>query len=315
MFPGRDIAVLSAAGEPAGAALLVEIQAKLIDRLEARNLIDLAAERLALVRAKDAKKFFLTSLVSSGGVLQSSFIEEEKNGFSKVELQSAFKQCETDGWITRPNENTIAVSFTPQDKTDKLIEMLRFLVGDTIKVDDWSRLAGSKLFTDLLNETFFKQISIIQAGLVLNEDFQARLRLLAKVSPSVLAHAIHPDPMIVTARINQPGVLKDEQEDCERLMRSFLRKLRHDFKQSQLKKHFFSDCGLREIEVVEHYRVKDKKAVVLEHEVKERTVIGQADKSLGGGLLILEAFKIAPEPWDWLKPKPTTEGGDKSASS
>ncbi len=315
MFPDRDIAVLSANGEPADLAPLEDVKAKIVERLEGRNLIDLAAERLAVQRAKDAQKFLLTSLIGGGGFLPFSIVESEQSGFSAVELQSAFKQCETNGWIIRSNEKTIATSFTPQDKTDKLIETLRFLVAGTLKVADWSRFSGSKLFSDLLNENFSKQISIVQAGLVMEADFESRLRFLARISPSVLAHAINPDPMIVTGRINQPGVLRDEQEDCQRLMRSFLRELRHDFKRSELKKHFFSDSGLREIEVVEHYRVKDEKSVILEHEVKERTVIGQADESLGGGLLILEAFKSAPEPWDWLKPKPTTEGRDKSASS
>ena len=313
LMPDHGIAILTPTGEPADRLLPDDIKAMLVKRLSAERVIDLAAEKLAVERAQGAKKFLLSTLFAAGGNLTLSFIENENGGFSIAELKSAFDWCETKGWVCRLNDRGIALVFTPNDETDTLFEMLRFLVAGTLIADDWIRIARSKFFGQLLNENFFKEISTIQAGLVLDADFEAKLRQLIQISPSALARAIHPDPMIVTGRINQPGVLTDDKEDCQRLMRSFLRGLKNDFGKPILKHFFYDDCGLREIEVVEHYRLKDKDAVVLGEEVRERIIIGQADQSLGGGLLLIEALSRAPEPWDWPRSTENPKLPDKLA--
>ncbi|HEV2693227.1 MAG TPA: hypothetical protein VG347_10065 [Verrucomicrobiae bacterium] len=303
IFLDNDAAVLDKAGEPVSAAALGELCAPLLKRLDAQKLLDLPAEKLAVERNRNSKKFLLTSLVSAGGKLPVAFIEIDQSGFTASELKTGLTQCNVNGWTLASTDGFVILSFSPTSQTENFFETLRFLLNDGIKKDDWVRLVGNKLFDELLNEQFLKQISLVQGNLPLDIDFAKKLRLLVKLSPSALACTIYPDPMIVTHRVNQPTIQNCDADDVHYLMLSLLRSLRKDFRNGILANYFYHDCALREIEVVEHYRVKDKSSVILEHDVKDRIVIGEAHESLGGGLVYLRALNNAPEPWDWAKPE------------
>jgi len=307
MFPERDVAVLNQSGEPITSSTLGELSAPLLKRIDARNLLDLPAEKLAMERSRDAQKFLLTSIVNSGGNLRLTFVAIEQGGFTVAELQAALQKCEGNGWVVASAGDTVTTTFNATSGTDKLFDALRFLLSEGVKRDDWTRLVTSKFFDELLNDLFVDQVGVVQGNLPLDNDYRTKLRLLTKLSPSALAHAIHPDPMIVTHRIKQPEVKGSDDDDRQFLMRNLLRSVRVDFRHKALANYFFHDCGLREVEVVERYKIKDKTAVRVEHEVKERILIAIADESLGGGLIYVQALSNAPEPWDMPKPADSSQ--------
>lgn len=243
MFPENDVAVLDKTGKPVAAVALGELCAPLLKRLDARKLLDLPAEKTAMERSRDSKKFLLTSLVSAGGKLPVTFVASDQGGFIAAELQAALKQCEASSWALASTDGFITLSFDPTNQTEKLFEVLRFLLNEGIKKDDWVRLVGSKLFDELLNEHFLNQISLVQGNLPLDADSKKKLRLLIKLSPSALARTIHPDPMIVTHRVKQPEVQSSDADDVEYLMLSLLRSLRADFRNGVLTNYLLGLCS------------------------------------------------------------------------
>jgi hypothetical protein len=299
LFQDGELAVFKHNGQPLEHSKLDALGEMLKAKLQAKGVVDLAAEQRAKERRQQGLAFLISCLFQADGRLDLTAIAAE-NGFSIKELADAASTLEALK-LVKPDASGV-LSFGMGTKNDLAgwFRLFEIILNDQMTKYDWERLAGSKLFQSLLNEEFFEHVGLVQGQLPLAPEEQSKLQNIVRLSPSALRYIIRADPMIVNHRKEEA---QDEQrmnaDDVGILLRSALRCVNHDFRQASLKAYLFEHCNLREIELTEKFVIKQKDRILLEHESVQRVAIAELDESLGGGLIYIEAFGHAPQPWEW----------------
>ena len=302
-FGDGSVAVLNSDGSVLTAEETLGITPHLNSRLENAPLVDLVAEKQAQERLAAIQKLCIASLFQSGGNQTEADLRHAPQAFSEAEVTAALKALEDRGWIIVNDEHLFRFAWdVDNDGIPPFQELLKFFLTSQLTGDQYEMLATSELFSKLVDDRALATIGEIQGALPLpNEDSEHILWLL-RHSPSALAYALHPDPMIHTHRVKQEA--KDEKvdaEDARRFLRTLLQRFAHDFRQPALAGFYYAKRQLVEVEVQQTTKIKSKDGLVLERDTTSRVGIGQWAEEHGGGLLLIEILSYAPEPWEWMK--------------
>lgn len=162
-----------------------------------------------------------------------------------------------------------------------------------------SKLLSSEFYKKLFNESFLSEIEKIQLSLKIPEQYRDMCIKLLYCSPSSLYLSLHEIPIITVHKKNkkQQSINLDEH-DSQIYLRIILENFIKDFENPHFTEFYYSSVGLEEIDYEFVLKAKTKNGIYFENSSRKRPSIGEADKSIGGGLIRLLKLNDAPEPWD-----------------
>jgi len=152
----------------------------------------------------------------------------------------------------------------------------------------------------LFDERLISLISKVQAGLPISQELHGELLSLLRWSPTALARAIRPDPMIVIHRQN-PSQPQVDDDDRRYLRLQLLRHAITDFHTGAFKALHFERFGLREVEFQRRAIFKGSAGPLLDVDIMERMIVARVAPDIGVGYALVWGAAAAPEPWEWPK--------------
>lgn len=261
--------------------------------------IDLLSEREAIFRHKNVVSLVLSSLLLNpeGIDIQdiAKFIESGKVSIAQQtvgrnEITSALDELSAEKILNL--ENNTAVLPTPLT-----LSFYQKILGNTVYVSAFSSdvyISGINL--DLLNE-----ICALQGNLKLSAEAKEKALFFLTRSPSAMARAIKPDPMLTNGLAEFEELTSNLLEHAEQhFLSSIYDGFAIDYRQPTLSEYFHNKLGLVEIEKKSEIKIKSTRTIALELELKQRHAIAQVCESLGGGLLHLSLLNDTKEPWEYL---------------
>jgi hypothetical protein len=166
-----------------------------------------------------------------------------------------------------------------------------------------TEVLGCAYYDNHIEKYLLEYMLSIQGDLPLSdEDKSAALRLM-KLSPSALASALIPQPMLYKHRAEWGDTIGDRinRNDRDYFFRLLHRCLVRDFRQGEgFVEYFFKRRKLVELETIEEIRVKGHAGLVFSDTLRERTRLGQTTPELGGGYVLVLLLDDTPEPWENL---------------
>jgi hypothetical protein len=185
------------------------------------------------------------------------------------------------------------------DSYERFAEIYHFLLTGISMV----KVLGCAYYDAHINEELVTEIQEIQGDLPLtSEDIQLAIDLL-RLSPSALAYALQPDPVVVNYR-RQTTVLSTElQTKLDEVVKSrffsyFYYALIIDYKTPILNPYFHDIRGLQEVETYRRIVGKGDQELLFEFELKDRLGRGQTAEEFGGQYITVLLPNDAPEPWE-----------------
>lgn len=302
-FEDGSVAILNGNATPLSSQELTAINPSLRRCLQDAAVIDLLAEKEANIRKLRIQKDVITRLFANGGLIENQDLKKDLTWASDAEIEPALTELIGRNWLVKSESDV----WTFESKLraggfEEFAEVLRFFMRSFFTGQSFELMANSEWFAAIFDNRAIACMSKIQNGMRIPKKDEADMLWFVRHSPSALNYALNPDSMIVTHRdkgcVNQEAM---EEQDAGRFLRMLIRGFSHDFAQSALANFYFKLRGLVEIEVEQITKIKEKAALLLECQTRQRTAIGEFTKDLGGGLGLIEVLNSAPEPWDWWK--------------
>ncbi len=278
---------------------------------ESGEYIDLQAEADARKRLRRLEVFTISGLMLLDGngtiaeiknALKNEHIDNVGIDLDVDELQDAAQRLENQSLIYSKNEQTTQKLYLSPDQPDKvtehIIKIYKYIFQDDVVV----AVIGSAFYDKYINLGLLNSICDIQSGLKIPEERKEECLKLLRWSPSALAWALHPDPMIVKHR--KDGLLdeRSERSDINYFLRQLVVMFKRDFDLQALKEYFYAKRRIREIDTKEIVDIKGFKQIELHLEMRSRIAIGELAPEMGGGFIKVLVFEDTPEYWEIFNP-------------
>ncbi|MCB2213343.1 hypothetical protein KQI52_14610 [bacterium] len=201
-------------------------------------------------------------------------------------------------------------SETIVNKNDNIITLIKYDSGrysepfinvflDIISMRLTKELLDSYAYRDIINNTLLDYIINMQPALHLSADEKIEAQKVLRLSPSAIIYSCIPDQMLKNEN--------NSDETKEWMNKYYFSKIYQllisDYRNKTLYK-FYLDRGIREIEVINEYKIKSVNKIEVERNSRTRYGVGELSDELGGGIIsILIIDHCCPvhdlhvEPW------------------
>jgi Restriction endonuclease len=284
--------------------------------LPAMSFIDLQEEAEAIKKVIRTQKFVISQLFLSGGTIAKysiPLIDE----ITVQEINDAIEKLCEQAWLKQSEDAEIL--FLDSEDSPRfytaLTEIYRFLLAGKMTGLVLEALA-SEYHINHINENFLSEIQRIQGDLILSPEEVHQVILLLKWSPTALAWSLYPNEMLANYPIQRDLVDIHTRESADLICRNYFLSVlysifKSNFRRPELRKHFYSAYGLREIETLDKLIIKSSTGIEVQGELKLRQAIIEMDKryidSDTDQLAMIIPFDSSPEPWE-----PTTKSSDEA---
>jgi hypothetical protein len=269
---------------------------------------DLDAELQATRRALFAKKTLLAvALAEERTVTLDTIVQRQvlcpsnREPLEAADYAVAATSLIQNGFLAAEAEN--AWRFVCCDSLEFAIAVLTLLSEDHALAIP----IGTRGYQRLIDERLLSYVLGIQGGISLGADDRANSLTLLRWSPTALAWALRPDPMLLNSRIDGKSTPELNANGARYFCLQLLQYAVGDFRKSALFEPYFTRLDLTELEVRRVARFKTRKEVALEVDLRERIGILRGAPDLGGGFVSVWLNTEAPEPWNWPTSVPPSE--------
>lgn len=293
VFSDGEYTLLSGNGEGIEEGLASKLLPMLEGEIDVSHFVDIYREKKAKLRRIIGRAIVISELFCNNGYLKLDLPLREVGDFKTDELKTCGTSLVEDE-LVQLSDNAWVVPIKKTETSEKVnLELYRQLLS-VLPVG----VLHCDFYRKYINRELIGEVCSVQCNLPLREEDKDELVEILRLSPTALRQALHPIPMIVNGRKDDPPTNFVDDFHRSYFRQTAIESLCQDFQTPQLSEFYHDVIGVMELETTLSMKLKSEIKIVKDASFTRRLAIGKASESLGGGWLLLSILENSPQPWE-----------------